>query len=158
MSEQTEFSTPEETPVVEPVFTAIPEEGVTTEERTWALLAHLSIFVNLFTGLLGTAAALVIYLIYKDKSKYVAYQSLQALIFQLVFFLGGGLLIGLVWTITGLLSIILIGLILIPFALIFSLLPIGCLAYAIYAAVETYHGKDFKYWLVGDWTRSTLTN
>jgi len=158
MSEQSEYSTPEETPVGEAVASTTPAEAVSTEERTWALLAHLSIFVNLFTGLLGTAAALVIYLVYKDKSRYVAYQSLQALIFQLVFFLGGSLLIGLVWVITGLLSIVLVGLILIPFALIFSLLPIGCLVYAIYAAVETYHGKDFKYWLVGDWTRSALTN
>lgn len=158
MSEQSEIPTPEETPVEEPVLTVEPAEAVTTEERTWALLAHLSIFLNLFTGLLGTAAALVIYLVYKDKSKYVAYQAMQALIFQLVFFLGGGLLIGLVWLITGLLSIILVGLLLIPIALILSLLPIGCLAYAVYAAIETYHGKDFKYWLVGDWTRSTLTD
>ena len=158
MSEQSEIPTPEETPVVEPVLTVEPAEAVTTEERTWALLAHLSIFLNLFTGLLGTAAALVIYRVYKDKSKYVAYQAMQALIFQLVFFLGGGLLIGLVWLITGLLSIILVGLLLIPIALILSLLPIGCLAYAVYAAIETYHGKDFKYWLVGDWTRSTLTD
>ena len=84
MSEQSDIPTPEEIPVVEPVVTVDPAEAVTTEERTWALLAHLSIFLNLFTGLLGTAAALVIYLVYKDKSRYVTYQALQAIIFQLV--------------------------------------------------------------------------
>ncbi len=158
MSEQSEIPTTIDIPAEEPAHTVDPAEAITKDERTWALLAHLSIFLNLFTGLLGTAAALVIYLVYKDKSKYVAYQAMQALIFQLAFFFGGGLLIGAVWLITGLLSLVLVGLILIPIALILSLLPIGCLVYAIYAAVETYHGKDFKYWLVGDWTRSTLTD
>jgi uncharacterized Tic20 family protein len=114
MSEQSDIPTLEEIPVGGTRRNCEPRGAVTTEERTWALLAHLSIFLNLFTGLLGTAAALVIYLVYKDKSRYVAYQALQALIFQLVFFFGGGLIIGLVWLITGLLSIVLVGLILIP--------------------------------------------
>ncbi len=30
-----------------------------TDERTWAMLSHLSVLLNLVTGLLGTLAALV---------------------------------------------------------------------------------------------------
>ena len=30
------------------------------DERTWSVLAHLSMFLNLFTGFLGPVAALII--------------------------------------------------------------------------------------------------
>jgi len=158
MSDESQSTNPQEPLIAEPIEAPDPAEAISSEERTMALLAHLSIFLNLITGFLGAGAALLIYLLYKDKSRYVAYQSLQALFFQLIFFFGGSLLVGFFWLVTGLLSLVLVGLVLIPFALILSLLPIGCLVYGIYAAVEAYHGKDFKYWLVGDWTRSTLTN
>ena len=36
-------------------------------------LAHLSVFLNLFTGFLGPVAALVIWLMYKDKSSRVSF-------------------------------------------------------------------------------------
>lgn len=34
------------------------------DERTWSVLSHLSMFLNLVTGFLGPVAALVIWLIY----------------------------------------------------------------------------------------------
>jgi len=52
----------------------------TSEENTLAMIAHLAILLNLVTGVLGLVVALVIYLAYKDRSRYVAYQSLQAII------------------------------------------------------------------------------
>lgn len=160
MSEQVEQEKTSETVEATKDTTTFPTEQTQslsiTEERTWAMLAHLSIFLNLVTGFFGPVAALLIYLVFKDRSKYVAYQSMQAIIFQLVFFIGGGVLIGLTWLLTGLLSIIIIGLFLIPLALIISLIPVACFVYAVYGAVETKNGKDFKYWLVGDWARGTL--
>ena len=48
-----------------------------SEERMWAMLAHLSVLINLVTGAFGPIVALIIYLVYKDRSRYVAYQSLQ---------------------------------------------------------------------------------
>ncbi len=131
------------------------------EERTWSVLAHLSVLLNLVTGFAGPVAALVIYLIYKDRSRKVAYQALQAMIFQLIWWYGGGLLIGAMWAIVGALSAVLIGIVLIPFAilitLILVLLPTGAVIYGIIAAIQVNQNQDFKYWLVGDWVRSTLT-
>jgi uncharacterized Tic20 family protein len=131
------------------------------EERTWSLLAHLSVLLNLITGFAGPIAALVIYLIYKDRSRTVAYHALQAMIFQLIWWYGGGLLIGAMWAIVGALSAIGIGLILIPVAIVMSLvlalLPMGAVIYGIIGAIQVNQGQDFKYWLVGDWVRSTLT-
>ena len=131
--------------------------GISAEERQWAMFSHLSVLVNLFTGFLGPLVPLAIYLIYKDRSRYVAYQSLQALIFQSIWWIGGGVIAGIMWTITGALSAILIGLICIPFACAFSLLPFVAVGFGIYGGIQTNQGLDFKYWLVGDWVRSTLT-
>jgi uncharacterized protein len=127
------------------------------QERQWAMLAHLSVLVNLVSGFLGPIVPLGIYLIYKDRSRYVAYQSLQALIFQLIWWVGGGILTGIAWTITGTLSAVLVGLLCIPFACIISAMPLAALGYGVYAGIQTNQGQDFKYWLIGDWLRSTLT-
>ncbi|NLG73433.1 MAG: DUF4870 domain-containing protein [Chloroflexi bacterium] len=131
-----------------------------SDERTWAMLAHLSVLANLFTGFLGPVAALVIYLVYKDRSRYVANQSMQSFIFQMVFWIGGGVAIGLLWTIVGALSAVLIGILCIPFAVLatipLALAPIVALVYGVFAAIETSQGKPFKYWLVGDWVRDEL--
>jgi uncharacterized membrane protein len=120
------------------------------------MFAHLSILVNLVSGFLGLIAALVIYLIYRDRSRYVAYHSLQSLFFQLVFWAGAGALAALAWVLTGLLSVVLVGLLCIPIALVISLIPVAALVYGIVGAIQTSQGEDFQYWLVGDWVRPTL--
>lgn len=128
-----------------------------TDERTWAMLAHLSVLLNLVTGLLGPVGALIIYLVYKDRSRYVAYHSLQSFIFQLIAWVGGGILTAVAWTITGVLSAILIGLLCIPIALVISVIPLGAIIYGIIGGIQCNQGQDFRYWLVGDWVRETLT-
>jgi uncharacterized Tic20 family protein len=141
---------PQTPPVVLPPLTP-------AEEKQWAMLAHFSILANLLSGFLGPIVPFVIYLIYKDRSRYVAYQSFQAFLFQLIWWVGGWAIAGIAWTITSVLSTVIIGLICIPFACIFSFLPFAALAYGIYAGIQTNEGQDFKYWLIGDWVRSTLT-
>ena len=148
--------------VAVPPARSFPAQPLTpSEERTWSLLAHLSVLLNLVTGFAGPIAALIIYLVYKDRSRKVAYHALQALIFQLIWWYGGGLLIGAMWACVGVLSAILIGIILIPIAVLMTLvlaaLPVGAVIYGIIAAIQVNQGQDFKYWLVGDWVRSTLT-
>lgn len=127
-----------------------------SEERTWAMLAHLSVVVNLFTGFFGPIAALAIYLLFRDRSRYVAYHSLQSFMNQLIWWVGGGAIIGLAWAITGILSIFLIGIFLIPFACLFSFMPIVSVIQGVIGAVRASQGQDYKYWLVGDWVRGTL--
>ena len=128
-----------------------------SEERSWAMLAHLTILLNLVTGLLGPVGALIIYLVYKDRSRYVAYHSLQSLIFQLIAWVGGGVLTAIAWTITGVLSAILVGLLCIPISLVISVIPLGAIIYGIIGGIQCNQGQDFRYWLVGDWMRDTLT-
>ena len=128
------------------------------DERTWAMLAHLSVLVNLFTGVLGPVVALIIYLMFMNRSKYVAYHAMQSFLFQLVVWYG----IGAMWGIVGILSALLIGLVLIPFAcLLTPLLVLGMAIapiYGIVGAVQTSQGQDFEYLWVGSWVRGLLTS
>jgi uncharacterized Tic20 family protein len=152
----------EGTPPPQPPQTVIlpPAPLSPSDEHTWAMLAHLSVLINLVTGFLGPLAALIIYLVFRDRSRYVAYQSLQSAIFQLIAWVGGGVVIGLIWAVTGILSALIIGILCIPFSLVFTivfgLLPVAALVYGVYAAIQTSQGQDFRYWLVGDWVRGTL--
>jgi uncharacterized Tic20 family protein len=130
----------------------------TSDEKTWAMLAHLSALVNLFTGILGPVVAGVIYLAYKDRSRYIAYHALQSLVLQLIVWVGGGTIVAIAWTVTGLLTFVLVGLCLVPFAIALSLIPVIAPVYSIVGAIQTSQGADFKYWLIGDWTRGTLVD
>jgi uncharacterized protein len=147
----------------QPVFASpIPAQPLPqSEEHTWGLLSHLSVLLNLITGFAGPIVALIIYLVYKDRSRFVAYHALQSMVFQLIWWYGGGILIGAMWAVVGALSAIVIGVVLIPIALpitcVLALLPIGAVIYGVVGAVQTSQGQDFKYWLVGDWVRGTLT-
>jgi uncharacterized Tic20 family protein len=127
-----------------------------SEERTWAMVSHLSILANLVTGFLGPVIPLVIYLAFKERSRYVAFQSMQAFIFQLIAWVGAGALAAIAWTISGVLAVILIGCLLMPLALLITLIPLAALVYGVIGAVQTNQGQNFKYWLVGDWTISLL--
>jgi uncharacterized protein len=129
-----------------------------SDERTWAMLAHLSVLLNLVTGFLGIIAALVIYLVYKNRSRYVAYQSMQSFVFQLIWWFGGGILAGLFWVLTGITSVVLIGLLCIPLSCVISLLPLAAMVYGVIGAISCNNGQDFKYWLIGDWVRGELTS
>lgn len=131
----------------------IPEPLSENDERLWAALAHASFLLNFVTGFLGLVAPIVIYAVYKDRSRYVAYQSLQAFFFQLLWWVGGGIVIAAAWTISGILSVILIGLLCMPVAVIVTFIPLVAAVYAVYGAVQCYNGVDFKYWLVADWVR-----
>lgn len=123
------------------------------DERTWAMLAHLSVLANLFSGLLGPVVALAIYLAFKERSHYVGFQSLQAFVFQLVGWLGGGFLAAMSWAITGVTSVFLVGLLCIPLAALVTLIPLGAVVYGVVGGVQCSQGNDFRYWLVGEWVR-----
>ena len=53
------------------------------DERTWSIFAHLSMFLNLITGFLGPVAALIIWLVYRDRSPRVAFHALQSMWYQI---------------------------------------------------------------------------
>ncbi|MSP11901.1 MAG: DUF4870 domain-containing protein [Chloroflexi bacterium] len=128
------------------------------DERRMAALAHGSALLSIPTaGLAGPLVAMVIWLMYRHKSTYVANQALQSLIFQVLVLITVGILgvmLAIAWPITIGLLILVIGLVLLPFTLILTILalalPVAGLLYTVYAALQAYQGRPFHYWLVGN--------
>src|SRR5215216_6540737 len=102
------------------------------EERTWSVLSHLSMLLNLFTGFLGPVAALIIWLLYKDRSSRVAFNALQSMWYQI----GWLVILAVGWTVTTLLLVVLIGFVLIPVMAISSVVPFVHAGYAAYRVSE----------------------
>lgn len=113
------------------------------DEETWSAVAHLSVFLNLFTGFLGPVAALVIWAIYKDRSPRVAFHALQALWYQVAWMVI--LVVG--WTLTTFLMIVLVGFLLVPVMIVASLVPFVHMAYAAYKVNQ---GVDYRYPWISD--------
>ena len=145
-------------------MTELEHASLTTQdERVMAGLAHLSALVPM----MGLIAPIVIWVTQKENSKYVAFQSLQALAYQISMVVA--YLIG--WACYGVsfFSIFLT----IPFAatpgsaeqtsplafipalfpiLIFGIIFFGgfvMIGYAIYGGVRAFQGKPFHYRLIG---------
>ncbi len=113
------------------------------DEGTWSVLAHLSMFLNLFTGFLGPVAALVVWLVYRDRSPRVAFHALQSMWYQVAWLV----VLAVGWAFTGLLTIILIGFLLIPVMAVVSVIPF---AHAAYAAYRVSKGEDYRFPFVAD--------
>jgi uncharacterized protein len=99
-------------------------------ERTWSALAHLSTFLNIFTGFLGPVVAFVIWLVYKDDSPTVARHALRSVFYQVAWL--SAIFIG--WAVTFALMAILIGFLLVPVMAVMTLAPFVQASYEAYLA------------------------
>jgi uncharacterized Tic20 family protein len=118
----------------------VPASGVMSVggERTWSVLAHLSTYLNLFTGFLGPVAAFVIWLVYKDDSPTVARHALRSVFYQVAWLTA--IFIG--WTVTFALMAILVGFLLVPVMAVVTLAPF---VQASYEAYKAYRGGGRRY-------------
>ena len=107
-------------------------------ERTWAALAHLSTFLNIFTGFLGPVAAFVIWLVYKDDSPMVARHALRSVFYQVAWLTA--IFIG--WAVTFALMAVLVGFLLVPVMAVVTLAPFVQASYEAYVA---YRGGGRRY-------------
>src|ERR687897_874170 len=111
------------------------------DERTWSIIAHLSVLLGL-VGLMPFGALLV-WLIYKDRSQKVRFHALQALWYQIAW-----ILILVVYTLVSLvLSLVIIGIFMFFLLPILALIPLihGC-----YAAYQVSQGVEYRYPYIAD--------
>ena len=143
--------------------------GATQDERILAALAHASVILP-FWGLIG---AIVIWATQREKSRFVGFQALQVITYQLVLIVGGflgvacymcsfflmmflGLPIGALAAqnmatpdfFGGLLAIIVSAF---PFCImgILGLVGLAYVLYGLYGAVRVLQGHDFRYAIIG---------
>ena len=121
-----------------PLESAGPTVMSVEYERTWSALAHLSTFLNLFTGFLGPVAAFVIWLAYKDDSPTVSRNALRSVFYQVAWL--SAIFIG--WTVTVALMAILVGFLLVPVMAVVTLAPF---VQASYEAYTVYRGGGHRY-------------
>ena len=107
-------------------------------ERAWSALAHLSTFLNIFTGFLGPVAAFVIWLVHRDDSPTVAAHAMRSLFYQIVWL--SAIFIG--WSITFALMAVLVGFLLVP---VMALVTLGPFVQASYEAYMAYKGGGQRY-------------
>ncbi len=113
------------------------------DATTWSILSHLTVFLNLFTGFLGPVAALVIWLVYRERSSKVSFHALQSLWYQLAWMV----ILAVGWTIAGILTVVLIGFLLFPVMIVATLVPFVHMGYAAYRVSQ---GDDYRYPLIAD--------
>ncbi|MCW1883242.1 DUF4870 domain-containing protein [Luteolibacter flavescens] len=112
--------------------------ALSSEDRTWALAAHLSALTAYFTGVGMVVGPLVVWLINKDSRPYAAAEAKEALNFNISW-----LLWGILWGIASfILTFVFIG-ILMFFAL--GLFYIIWTVLCIIAAVKANEGKPYRY-------------
>jgi uncharacterized Tic20 family protein len=168
-----------ESEAVEPDETSLmtPEADLLANERTWAALAHASVLLTFALGvstgglavIVAALVPLIIWLAFRDRSRFVAFHAMQATVFQLgsvvvlIALLAAGLLVLIpAWIMTALLLVVLIGFLLLPLMLVLTIawpvglvaLPFASLVYGLYGAFEVYGGRPFRYWQVADWIES----
>jgi len=130
-------------------------EKINSDDRLMSMLSHLSVLIPN----IGIIAPIVIWVTQKDKSKFVRFNAIQAIFFQLVFFIliMLSIFIGFIlmfislpsltanpdaapgvlfWVSMGILNLYF------PLWFFFSI-------YAIVAAVKSFKGKIFRYIIIG---------
>ncbi|HZC00071.1 MAG TPA: DUF4870 domain-containing protein [Gammaproteobacteria bacterium] len=121
----------------------IPVSMSAQDERRWSAIAHLSILLNLISAIGGPVAALVIWLVYKDRSRVVAFHALQSLWYQVAWIV----ILSVGWSITYILMFVLIGFVLVPVMAIASIVPF---VHQCYAAYKISQGVDYRYPIIAD--------
>ena len=111
------------------------------DEQTWSVLAHLSVLLALVS--LMPFGALLIWLIYKDRSEKVRFHALQALWYQIAWVV---ILVAYAF-ISLLLTILLVGFFMFFLLPVLAVIPVvhGC-----YAAYQVNQGVDYRYPFIAD--------
>ncbi len=145
MQQEPNYGRPEE--VREPGYSGggmgSPVRMSAKDERTWSMLAHLSVLVNLVTGIGGPIAALVIWLVYKDRSQRVAFHALQSLWYQVAWIV----LITAYVIVSSILIVVFVGIFMLFLTPLIGLIPI---VHQCYAAYKVNQGVDYRYPVIAD--------
>ena len=134
------------TPREEPRLNRIPVGGGMSaqDERTWSMLSHLSALAGLI-GLMPFGA-LIIWLIYKDKSPRVRFHAAQSLWYQIAWLV--------IWLVAGVIGFVFVlvtlglgAILAVPLGFVLWLAPI---AHGCYAAYKVNQGVDYRYPFIAD--------
>jgi hypothetical protein len=110
------------------------------DDRTWGMIAHLSALAGFVVPFGSVIGPLVVFLIKKDQSPFVAFHAKQCLWLQIF-----AVIVAVVFIVLGLVICVTL-----PLGILVGL---AAIVYAIYGAIQVSSGKDFQYYWVGEWVR-----
>jgi uncharacterized Tic20 family protein len=111
-----------------------------SDERTWAMLAHLAPFAGSLVGL-PVVGPLVVYLMYKDRSAFVRRHAAASLNFQLVL-----LIVTVLGFVVGVpLAILTLGLGLLALVIGAVVVAVAAIVLQVVAAMAASRGQDYQY-------------
>ena len=118
-------------------------------DRTMAMVGHLVALVGLVFPFGNIIGPLVVWLVKKDQSRFVAFHAKQSMFFQIA-----------VTVVVVAIMIISIPLAFICVGYLTMLLAAGAglaaLVYAVIGGIQVNSGKDFEYYFIGPWVRKSL--
>ena len=107
------------------------ENSASSDERTMGMFCHLAAFAGIVIPFGNIIGPLVIWLVKKDESSYIDYHGKESLNFQIAFTVYG--------LVSALLTMVLIGLILLP------IVGITALVLMIIASIKAKDGEMYRY-------------
>ena len=107
--------------------------------RLWSILTYVSVIV-------APIGALIIWLVYKDRSERVRFHALQALWYQVAWI---GIFVA-YFIVATILSIVTFGIAAVILFPLMAVLPFAPLAHGCYAAYKVSQGEDYRYPFVAD--------
>ncbi|MBA2343747.1 MAG: DUF4870 domain-containing protein [Rubrobacter sp.] len=105
-----------------------------SDEKTWSILAHVSVLV-------APIGALIIWLVFKDRSPKVTFHALQALWYQIAW------IVIAYSVLSSILSLVVIGIFMFFLLPLIALVPV---VHACYGAYKISQGEDFRYPYIAD--------
>ena len=114
------------------------------DERTWSVIAHLSVLLAL--GGLMPFGALLVWLLYKDRSQKVRFHALQAIWYQIAW-IGLFIVYALVTVVLSIVTLGIAAILLVPLAFVLAIVP---LAHGCYAAYKVSKGGEYRYPYIAD--------
>lgn len=106
-------------------------QAQTQDDRTWGLLAHLLALAGYAVGFGHIIAPLVIYLVKKDTSPYVAQEAKESLNFQITMTIG--------WVVGAILLVVLVGIV------VLIIVGLCALIFPIIGAIKANEGSGYRY-------------
>jgi uncharacterized protein len=122
--------------------------SATDDDKLWALLAHLSGLLVLVAAPANVIAPLILFVLYKDKNRYVAFHALQSLYFQLAIIVVGVL--------AGIFTFVTLGVgVIVAIPVILGLAVAGVI-YPIIVGLHAHRGEMYEYAFVGELARKHM--